>query len=89
MNDKKPTMNGDHKNSIGLKEEGVILKDRGNLDEAISCFQKAIQQDPRDVEAFFHLGHCYMSKAEHFRATRCFQQALQLDPNNVNSNRLG
>jgi Flp pilus assembly protein TadD len=66
-----------------LKEEGVILKGRGNLDEAISCFQKAIQQDPQDVEAYFHLGHCYMSKAEHFRAIRCFHQALQFDPNNV------
>jgi Flp pilus assembly protein TadD len=84
MNDENPMTNVDQIKSIGLKEEGVILKGRGNLDEAISCFQKAIQQDPQDVEAYFHLGHSFLSKGDYDRSLRCFQQALQFDPNNVN-----
>jgi tetratricopeptide (TPR) repeat protein len=84
MNDENPAMNVDPAKSIGLKEEGVKLKGRGNLEEALSCFQRAIQQNPQDVEAYFHLGHCFLSKGEYDRSLRCFQQALQLDPNNVN-----
>ncbi len=74
----------DPKKSLGLKEEGVMLKGQGNLDEAIPCFQKAIQQDPQDIEAYYHLGHSFLSKGDLDRSLRCFQQAFQLDPNNVN-----
>ena len=84
MKDENPAMNVDHEKSLGLKEEGVMLKGQGNLDEAIPCFQKAIQQDPQDIEAYFHLGHSFLSKGDIDRSLRCFQQALQLDSNNVN-----
>jgi len=84
MNDENSNLNVDREKSKRLKEEGLRLKGQGDLAGAISCFQKTIQEDPEDAEAYFHLGHCFMSKADHSRAIRCFQQALQFDPNNVN-----
>jgi len=84
MNEENSPMSVDHEKSEGWKEQGLLLMGQGKPEEAISCFQKAIAQDPRDVEAYFHLGQAYWSKGEYDRALRCFQQAVQIDPNNVN-----
>ena len=84
MNEGNPNINKVPYNSKEWQEQGLLLKGLGNFDEAISCFQKAIQQDPQDVEAYFELGHCFLSKGDSPKAIRCFQQALQLDPDNIN-----
>jgi tetratricopeptide (TPR) repeat protein len=85
MNEGHLDLDLDKKKAIALKEEGVTLLGRGNFDEAMACFQKAINLNSRDLEALFHLGHCFMSKGDYDRSLRCFQQTLQLDPNSVNA----
>ena len=36
----------------------MLLRDKGQMDEAIACFQKAIELDPKNANAHSNLGDC-------------------------------
>ncbi|HYA33723.1 MAG TPA: tetratricopeptide repeat protein, partial [Candidatus Bathyarchaeia archaeon] len=60
--------------------KGVTLSRLGRYDEAIACYDKALELDPRLVSAWtgkgvslYHLGH-------YEEAIACYDKALELDP---------
>lgn len=53
---------------------------QGDLDQALAAFQKAIEVNPGNVNAFNHLGLLYRKLNRFADAERALQQALSLEP---------
>ena len=60
---------------------GFTYRQMGSLDEAISCFQDVVEENPDDVLAFNHLGAIYALKKKHDKAISAYQKGLKVDPN--------
>ena len=60
---------------------GNALIDLGQLNEAISKFQIAIQLSPEHPGLRLNLGSAYEKLGENTRAIEQYQKALELDPN--------
>lgn len=59
---------------------GQAALQQDKLDEALTAFQQAVQDDPGHVEAFNHLGLLYRKLNLFTDAERALQQALSLEP---------
>ncbi len=60
---------------------GLDLQNRGQLNEAISCYQKAVELNPNDFEAYNNLGLAMQCKGEINKAINFYKKALSLNPN--------
>jgi tetratricopeptide (TPR) repeat protein len=66
----------------------LLLK--GNVDEAISHYQKALQTEPNSVETWHNLGSALLQKGRVDEAITCYQKVLQINPDNAKThNNLG
>ena len=54
---------------------------QGNVDLAISCYQRALQLDPNHTQTHFNLGLMFTRKNNLDTAIACHQRAIELDPN--------
>ena len=61
---------------------GVALKGKGQLDEAIACYQKAIALDPKDAKPHNNLGLALYDKGQLDADIACYKKAVELDPQN-------
>lgn len=61
-------------------QQGQAALQRDDLNAALSEFQKALQADPGNVDAFNHLGLLYRKLNQFTDAERALQQALALEP---------
>jgi tetratricopeptide (TPR) repeat protein len=69
---------------------GNALLQKGNVDEAIAHFQKALQINPRYADAHNNFGNALSQKGNMDEAIAHYQQALQIDPNDADAyNNLG
>jgi tetratricopeptide (TPR) repeat protein len=59
---------------------GVALHDKGQVDEAIACYQKAIALDPKVPQVQNNLGLALKDKGRLDQAITRFRKALTLDP---------
>lgn len=65
--------------TISYQEIGEqLLKDR-NLDGALANFEKEIQQNPLNWEAWNYKGCCFLDKHDLLSAKTCFEKALSID----------
>jgi Flp pilus assembly protein TadD len=61
---------------------GYALSDKGQLDAAIACYNKAIALDPKNAAAHNNLGAILCDvKHDYDGAIACFRKAIELDPN--------
>jgi tetratricopeptide (TPR) repeat protein len=60
--------------------KGASLGNLGRNEEAIRCFDKAIELDPQDARAWNNKGNCLRLLGRHEEAIRCFDKAIELDP---------
>ena len=51
-----------------------------DYDEAIACFRKAIELDPKDAMAHNNLGDALRQKGQVDEAIACYRKAIELDP---------
>jgi tetratricopeptide (TPR) repeat protein len=70
-------------------EEGFVNFQQQKYDEAIACYEKAIQAEPRAAGAYNMMGMAYRFKynklgvpAFHQKEMAAFQKAIEIDPNN-------
>jgi tetratricopeptide (TPR) repeat protein len=59
---------------------GAIFSRQGNLRAAARHIKKAIETDPRNDEAFFHLGMVFLAQNRKVKAAECFKTACRLNP---------
>ncbi|MCG8531277.1 MAG: tetratricopeptide repeat protein, partial [Desulfovibrionales bacterium] len=43
-----------------------------------------VQEDPRDLDAWIHLGNLYFDTDQYTKSIKAYARALELDPNNAN-----
>ncbi|MEO8326015.1 MAG: serine/threonine-protein kinase, partial [Nitrospirota bacterium] len=60
--------------------KGNSLTRLGHFEEAIGCFEKAIEFDSQDAFVWTNMGVAYSRKGNFNEALRCFNQALNLNP---------
>ncbi|MEW6054469.1 MAG: tetratricopeptide repeat protein [Nitrospirota bacterium] len=63
-----------------LYQQGTAYQDRGQLDEAISCYQKAVKLDPKLFKAFYNLGVAFQNKGNIDTSILYYEIALGLNP---------
>jgi len=62
---------------------GTALEEESKLDDALKCFQKAIQLNPNHANAFINLGNVLMKQKKIDEAISCYQTALGIDSGNA------
>jgi len=62
-------------NNLGV----IYLDDLVQLQNAITCFEKAIECNPNYALAYYNLGRCYSLKNENIEAAKYFQQAMDIN----------
>ena len=67
-----------------MYKKGEAFFKNGNLNEAISCYDKTIGIDPSFVKAFSSKGWALTLLDKHQDAISCYDKALELEPKNVN-----
>jgi tetratricopeptide (TPR) repeat protein/tRNA A-37 threonylcarbamoyl transferase component Bud32 len=60
--------------------KGRSLDSLGNKNEAIRCYDKTLELDPRDARALCNKGGSLNDLGRYDEAIRCFDKALELDP---------
>jgi len=61
------------------------LKEKGQVDEAITCYRRALELNPNYADAYNNLGLTFKEKGELDEAITCYRRALELNPNQVNA----
>jgi len=59
---------------------GVAYGKKGQYDQAIVDFNKAIELDPRDAAAYYNRGISYEKRGQHDRAILDFTKAIEINP---------
>jgi len=70
------------KNPTILVWLGSVYAAIGEFDKAISDFNRAIEIDPTQAEAFFRRGMACQKKGDRKRAISDFKKALEIEPGN-------
>ena len=62
-------------------KRGVALDQSGRLEEACSCYDRALSLDPENVGAWVNKGRALRALGDVRQAISCYQRVLELDPN--------
>lgn len=60
---------------------GFTYRQMGNNNEAVNCFENVIEQNPKDVLAYNHLGAIHALQGDQSKAIEAYQRGLKFDPN--------
>lgn len=77
----KDTLSPQQRQARLYREEGYKQQQLGNMDEAMSLYQKAIELDPAYAVTYNDLGIVYEAKDMPERAEEMYLKAIQIDPN--------
>ncbi len=69
-----------HQKAATYNKQGVLCSFKGQSDEAISNFNKAIEIDPSYLFAYLNRGDQYMRKGQFDQAISDFNKAIEIDP---------
>jgi tetratricopeptide (TPR) repeat protein len=67
----------------GYNNLGAVLYQKGQLDDAMAYYRKALEINPRYAEAHSNLGAALWQKGQVAEAEAHFQKALEISPNNA------
>ena len=69
-------------NPENLTKAGLESIRKGNLDEALVKFNKALSQNDRNPMVYVGLGNLYNQKGDTAKAEEAYKQAISIDPKN-------
>ena len=75
-----PRCDANDKEADRLIDQGYHLDHDGKVDEAISCYKKAMAIEPRNDMAIFDLGNEYLKEHDYATARIYIQKAIDLNP---------
>jgi len=61
---------------------GTLLRQAGQLDQAIYDLKKAIELAPHFIDAYMEIGEALHQRRQHQQAIEIFKQAIEIAPNN-------
>lgn len=64
---------------------GNALAQQGNLDEAVACWQRAIDLKPDFAQSYQNQGHVFQKLEEFDNAIVCYSKALEIQPNCIDT----
>jgi tetratricopeptide (TPR) repeat protein len=79
--------NNNNNNIVQAKlwnNRGTALANLGKHQQAIECFDKAIEINPNDVNIWNSKGTALANLGKHQQAIECFDKAIEINPNDVN-----
>jgi S1-C subfamily serine protease len=65
--------------------KGILAREGQRWDEAITCFNKAIELNKRHEGAYIELGYAYYRKNDFEKEYAAYQKALEINENNVDA----
>jgi tetratricopeptide (TPR) repeat protein len=80
-------LQGDNNNIVHAKvwsNRGTALANLGKYQQAIECFDKAIEINPNDVNIWNSKGTALANLGKYQQAIECFDKAIEINPNDVN-----
>ena len=60
-------------------KKGIEVGNKGNHEEALECFNKAIEIEPTFIDAWFYKTLALRNLGKHEEAAECFKKVLALD----------
>jgi CubicO group peptidase (beta-lactamase class C family) len=72
-------------NETTLNELGYLLLGNGQVQDAISVFQRNVQEYPQSANVYDSLGEAFMSAGKKELAIANYEKSLQLNPKNQNA----
>lgn len=63
-----------------LYNQGVDFYGKGNTQQAIQLFEKALREDPKYVDAYYNLGSVYFQTQQYEKSRNAFSRVLELNP---------
>lgn len=66
----------------GWYDKGWDLARQGNLEDAVQCYDKALEINPDYVEAWYNKGLAYIKLSNWGGAVECFDKVIKLQPEN-------
>lgn len=72
-----------NENALVHKYLGIMLLEKGKIDDAIERFMKSIDINPTDADTFVNLGVCFHKMNNLKRAVKDYRKAVELDPRNL------
>lgn len=76
----EPTPRIDSRNAVVWTNKGLGLGNMGRFEEAIQCYDKALELDPRYATAWYNKGNNLNAMSRYEEAVFCYDKALELDP---------
>ena len=71
------------KKSDECMEQGNVLFNLGRDEESLVCYDKALEIDPNNVNAWNNKGDALFDLGRYEESLVCYDKALEIDPNNV------
>ena len=65
--------------------KGNVFSDLKNLDEAIKCYDKALEIQPNYVDAWYNKGLALYILKNLDEAIKCYDKALEIKPDHANA----
>ena len=59
---------------------GKMLRESGQLDQAIHHLNEAVRQSPHSLDAYLELGRAYQDRRQHIQALQIYSQAMEITP---------
>jgi tetratricopeptide (TPR) repeat protein len=59
---------------------GQMLRDAGQLDQAIHHLNEAVRQSPQTLAAYLELGRAFQDRRQHMQALQVYNQAMEVAP---------
>jgi tetratricopeptide (TPR) repeat protein len=70
---------------LACKNLGYALLQTGQGDQALTCFQKAMDLEPGDASAYFNIGNVLVKYGRMDEAVVYYQKALELEPDDASA----
>jgi tetratricopeptide (TPR) repeat protein len=59
---------------------GKMLREAGQLDQAIHHLNETVRQSPHNLDAYLELGRAFQDRRQHLQALQIYNQAMQISP---------
>jgi tetratricopeptide (TPR) repeat protein len=57
-----------------------MLREAGQLDQAIHHLNEAVRQSPHCMDAYLELGRAFQDRRQHIQALQIYSQAMEISP---------